>query len=283
MNKMDGMVHNLTLELSRLSLIASSEAKLALIPPDSSSLPAVVTFSEACPCCGFGPDEPGRVREDVPVGHPDFGKSRPCPECYLRKMAATRQYCPPLEGELAAKTFENFWVGENQAALAAAQAFAREPKGMLIFYGPNGRGKSHLIAAIYNHLLEYGVPARYVSMLDWASQLRSKVGDEEPETPEAFYQFISQFPITLIDDFDQAEAKGWTREQILRLVGRRSLHLETRGTVLALEEKPVQRGWLGSRLHDERVKLVELRGPDNRGQLEKIRQLLRSIKLLGRP
>jgi chromosomal replication initiation ATPase DnaA len=228
--------------------------------------------------CGFGAGQPGFVRADVPVSDPAWGRVIPCPVCHAKNMAAWKQFCSPLEGELAEKTFDNFYEKDNRPALEAAQAFAREPQGILVLCGPNGRGKSHLLAAIHNHLREYAMPAKYFSFPDWTSQLRSKIG-EEVETPESFYQYVSQFPIVLIDDIEHADMRQWTREQVFRLFNRRyNCHREV-GTVLAMETSPRRDGemkWLLSRLNDERVVIVEMQGPDNRQQIGLIKRLLRA-------
>ena len=41
----------------------------------------------------------------------------------------------------------------------AAVRFAKNPRGILTLYGPNGTGKTHLLVAIGNELLSRGVAA----------------------------------------------------------------------------------------------------------------------------
>ena len=50
-----------------------------------------------------------------------------------------------------------------KAATAAAQEFAEEPQGWLVFEGSTGSGKTHLAAAIVNSIIGRGSPAKYVS------------------------------------------------------------------------------------------------------------------------
>lgn len=247
-------------------------------PTPNGSLPLTVTFSDRCPTCGFAPGEPGYIRYDVPVGHPHFGQTEPCPTCHAKTMAARKRFMGPLEGHLSQCRFDNFYDQYNKVALDHARAFAGEPVGVLVLWGGNGRGKTHLLAAIYNQLQTYGVPAKYLSLPDLTSGLRSLISDETHGSPETLYQYISGFPIVLIDDIDYADMRRWTREQMFRLFNRRYVNHQQVGTVLAMEFDPAGDGdmrWLFSRINDERMKVIQMQGPDNRKQLNLIRRLLR--------
>lgn len=63
---------------------------------------------------------------------------------------------PSTVGEMCRKTFDRFNEFYQAEAFEKAQAFAREPKGNLLFYGDYGVGKTHLSAAICNYLREVG-------------------------------------------------------------------------------------------------------------------------------
>lgn len=263
----------------------SSQESLARTRPGDSS-PLSVTFSDCCPVCGFEPGVPGYVRRDLPPGHPDFGRHyiEPCPLCHDKAMAERKRFMQPLEGQLNEHSFENFDDQLNQKALLAAVEFAANPQGILVFWGGNGRGKTHLVAAIHNRLREYGAPARYFSLPDLTSKLRDLVGDDdEGLTPETFYQYVSGFPILLIDDIDYADIRRWTREQMFRLFNRRYINHRQVGTVLAMEFDPNQDGemrWLFSRINDERMVVVRMEGPDNRPRAGMIQRLLKAKRAL---
>jgi DNA replication protein DnaC len=240
------------------------------------SSPITVTFSDRCSTCGFEPGQPGFVRFDVLPDHPNYGRIEPCPTCHAAAMANRKRFTGELEGDLKNCSFENFYDQYNKAALEAARGFARQPVGMLIFWGPNGRGKTHLLAAIHNHLRGYGVPAKFFSFPDWTSELRSRIGDEEQQSPEEFYQYVSQFPVVMVDDIDYADIRRWTREQVYRLLNRRYNNHNEVGTVLAMESSLKDNEdmrWLFSRISDERMTMVEMVGPDNRKQFNLIRRL----------
>jgi DNA replication protein DnaC len=63
---------------------------------------------------------------------------------------------PRVVDEMGRKTFDRFDVLWQSEAFERAMAFARQPKGNLLFYGDYGTGKTHLEAAICNYLREVG-------------------------------------------------------------------------------------------------------------------------------
>src|SRR5260221_10076501 len=97
----------------------------------------------------------GFVRADMPLGHSDFGRALPC-ACRIEVMKR-REYGRALQasclGELREQTFASFRGRVQQEALRAAQAFAREPGGLLLLMGVSGTGKSHLVAGIGHAVL----------------------------------------------------------------------------------------------------------------------------------
>lgn len=219
------------------------------------------------------------MRYDEPVGHVNFGKVEPCPQCYAKNMAVRKRFAGQnLVGDLANYTFENFDPAGNKEAYTRCVEFAAKPVGMLTLWGGYGRGKTHLLAAIHNRLLEYDVAAKYFSFPDWTSELRRQVGDEAAD-PEAFYQYVSQFPIILVDDIDFADIRRWTREQVFRLFNLRYLSHKQVGTALAMNFNPNQDsdlGWLFSRLTDERQVVVQVNGEDNRGRVTLLQRLAKA-------
>lgn len=206
--------------------------------------------------------------------------------CHAKNLAKRKQFAgKPLEGELAGYTFESFDDSENREALLRCVEFASQPVGLLTLWGGYGRGKTHLLAAIHNRLKEYDVVSKYVSFPDWTSTLRSMVADEPGESnPEEFYQYVSGFPIILIDDIDFADIRRWTREQVFRLFNRRYLNHQQVGTVLAMNFDPYKNGelgWLFSRLTDERQVVVQMIGQDNRPRVRLIERMRRMKLALG--
>ena len=112
----------------------------------SSSEPPVYSYDcEICHDARF-------LRHDVPLGHPNFGKSYECPGCR-----------PPLKSrglpdDLKDKTFADFNMSLNPAMAAAYEAVLSVAKGAkwsALLDGSPGLGKSHLAAAALNERWGY--------------------------------------------------------------------------------------------------------------------------------
>ncbi len=220
----------------------------------------------------------GFLRIDVPVGHPDFGKVAPCPDCHadlMREHHQSRVTSNPLEGEMKDWTFDNYVTGYgDETAYQAALDFVTSPSYWLTFYGGYGRGKSHLLAAIHKALTLRGVACCYTTMPDLTSEMRASV---RRQGVEDFYNRISHYPVLLIDEVDKADLKSWTREQTFRLFNRRANLKQVTGTVMAMNMAPDTSdetlGYLFSRMNDDRSKVIKLAGEDNRNNISLLRQL----------
>lgn len=251
-------------------------------PPETNSANSA-SEDKRCPQCKADPGTPGYLRWDVPKEHIMFGRVMPCPLCHDKVMAVRRRMVYRLEGWKARATLDNFVVEEgNQEALTVARAFVQQPKGMLTFWGKYGRGKSHLLAGIYNALIECNVLAAYFTLPDLTSKLRSSVADD----PEAFYQYLSTFNVLLIDEVNFADLRQWTREQVFRLLNRRydtgigsdGDKTFVTGTVFGMNWNPnndddPDLAWLFSRINDQANVVVHVRGEDNRKRRNLLRQL----------
>lgn len=228
----------------------------------SRTVKAVTRQPDACPVCGFPADEPGYLRK--PDGGNSLADLIPCPECNAGKIAERAKVQHQLEGQLREKTFANFAITDgNKLAYDAALEFSRQPLSFLTLWGEYGPGKTHLLAAITNAI----GGAKYFTMPDLVSRYREAVGLNDVE---GFYNRISRIKVLVVDEIDKADLKGWTREQTYRLFDYRYRHLNTLGTVLAMNYSPEEAddnfGYLFSRMKDERCKVIYVGGGDNRGR-----------------
>ncbi|MEJ2555889.1 MAG: ATP-binding protein, partial [Anaerolineae bacterium] len=188
-------------------------ARGAGVSPDASvSKPAnreasLSSASEAtCPICGGV----GYLREDVPVGHPRFGKLAPC-QCLQTELEA--QHLSDLRrvsnlDAMARYTFDSFrpdGVGlteEKRTNLrkvyAVAHAFSEEPRGWLVLLGGYGCGKTHLAAAIANEHVARGRLALFVVVPDLLDHLRSTYSPQSPVQEKLFqifnYRYNARLP-----------------------------------------------------------------------------------------
>ncbi|MHB8253161.1 MAG: DnaA regulatory inactivator Hda [Acidiferrobacter sp.] len=97
----------------------------------------------------------------------------------------------PLDLRIRDKpSFQNFWPGENAAALQASQALAVGGRGPLYLFGPGGCGKTHLLAAAAQAASEEGVCA-YLALT---------------QASEAQWEGLADIPSTALLCIDELDA-----------------------------------------------------------------------------
>ena len=113
-------------------------------------------------------------------------------------------------------TFDNFLVGSsNRFAHAAALAVANSPAeayNPLFIYGASGLGKTHLLYAIINRILENDPDAKiiYVTGEDFTNQLIRSLANKDMES---FRDKFRNCSVLLIDDIQFIAGKVSTQEE----------------------------------------------------------------------
>lgn len=106
-----------------------------------------------------------------------------------------------------------------------------------IVYGGTGNGKSHLLNAIANRVMERGIPTRLVMIAELLAELRMLIESHEATARLREYKEI---PYLLIDEYGLELGTPWEKEQIEELFAARWNH--ARYTVVAtnrdIEELP---------------------------------------------
>jgi len=184
---------------------------------------------DVCPFCGGL----GYVREDVPVGHPNFGKLFPC-RC--KQVEIERQRLARLRDvsnldQLAAKTFETF-VPEGYGlppaqadslrfAFETARRYAENPEGWLILLGGYGCGKTHLAAAIANRAIEGGQGVLFVTVPDLLDYLRAAFGPDSPVSYGQRFEEVRDAPLLILDDLGTQSSTPWAQEKLFQILNYR--------------------------------------------------------------
>jgi DNA replication protein DnaC len=213
-----------------------------------------------CPECAGA----GYYTLAVPVGHPDFGKLLPC-ACRIRareqrtqEQAAQRAQELLAElahtlGRLAHARFDTFdlhrplvelvWSGatfsidvQRQAlaqALEDMQRYAVQPTGWLYLCGPCGAGKSHLAAALANHMAMRGLVVTYASVPDLLRFVRRGFGER---TADERLDALMAIEVFILDDLGAEHLTAWAAEQLFVLLNAR--YLAERATVLTSNDRP---------------------------------------------
>lgn len=166
----------------------------------------------------------------------------PCPACghlaqrqrrreiYRRQKTRIQRYVQQI-GRYNRQTFETFDLrlrGEEttapvRQAYRAAQTFAQYPQGWLVFYGPQGTGKSHLAAAIANHLgalPEGDLPplVLFCTAPDLLDLLRSgyNAGDYDE-----LLRLCKTVDVLILDDLGTEQGTEWAEEKLFQILNHR--------------------------------------------------------------
>jgi DNA replication protein DnaC len=225
-----------------------------------------------CPMCGGL----GYLRQDLPVGHPDFGQLEicTCRKSEISQQIHQRLYELSNLDELQHLTFENFQP-RGRIGLRPAQAdtlelaynqsrlFAENLDGWLLLQGDYGTGKTHLAAAIANFAVSMGVPTLFITVPDLLDTLRFSYDDPEARFEERFDQ-IRTAPLLIMDDFGTQNATSWAQEKLFQIVNFRYINRLPLVVTTNLLLDEVE-GRIRSRLEDpEMVTRVHIRVPDYR-------------------
>ncbi len=148
-----------------------------------------------------------------------FALSRPLGPAPERPAARAADEPPPqLERARLnrAFTFESFVTGKaNQLARAAAIQVAENPGtsyNPLFVYGGVGLGKTHLLQAIGNHVLEHRPQAR-VRYIHAEQYVTDVVRAYQQRSFEEFKRYYHSLDVLLIDDIQFFSNKGRTQEE----------------------------------------------------------------------
>ncbi|MBN2388225.1 MAG: ATP-binding protein [Anaerolineales bacterium] len=261
-SKIDATLRKLADETSTAKSKTSASDKLAvpsLGEPD-------------CPHCGGA----GYVRNDLPVGHPDFGKLSicACRQGQVAQQVRQRLFSLSHLDELLGLTFETFeprgrkglggaQVESLEWAFNHARQYAGKLEGWLLIAGGYGCGKTHLAAGIANFAVGMGVPTLFLTVPDLLDNLRFAF-DAEDTTFEERFEEIRSAPLLVLDDFGTQNATGWAQEKLFQIINYRYINklplVVT--TNLALDEIEAR---VRSRLQDpELVTKVTIQAPDYR-------------------
>lgn len=175
----------------------------------------------------------------------DYGKVVPCkqPTCLADAYDAyLRGETIKQSGVIAlGQTFSNFNANVLgvKNAYKAAWNIAEGMGGVrwFIVYGGTGNGKSHLLNAIANRVMERGIPTRLVMMAELLGELRMTIETHEVDSRLREYKEI---PYLLIDEYGLELGSDWEKEKIEELFAARWNH--ARHTIVAtnrdIEELP---------------------------------------------
>lgn len=146
-------------------------------------------------------------------------------------------------------TFDNFVVGpSNNLAFLAAKQVAAGPGSSynpLLIYGPTGVGKTHLLQAIGNEVLNKTVEAKvlYATAEKFTNDYIESLGNKTCSTFRAKYRKVD---LLIIDDVQFFAGKESTQDEFFHTFN--ELYLSTRQVICASDRHPKELGKLKERL-----------------------------------
>jgi DNA replication protein DnaC len=255
-------------ELNKIANATSKANSETSGKSDRSSLPG----NPDCEICGGI----GFVHQDLPIGHPDFGRLLVC-ACRAREVeqdAQRRLYRLSNLDSFKHLTFETFnphgqhGLSQNQAmslesGFNAAKWFASNLDGWLMLSGEYGCGKTHLAAAVANEVVKRGIPTLFLTVPDLLDWLRFSYDSTETSFEERFDE-IRNIKLLVLDDLGTQNATPWAQEKLFQIINHRYVNKLPTVVTTNVDLQSID-GRISSRLKDDTlVQKVRIIAPDFR-------------------
>jgi DNA replication protein DnaC len=210
----------------------------------------ITSTAETCSFCKGA----GYLRNDVPFGHPLFGKPVVC-KCREAELARRRRQQLYDLSNLGAHHDKNLTsfnphLPGVQEAYRAAREFAMRPDGWLVLSGGNGCGKTHLAAAIANHCFDQGWAVCFSIVPDMLDHLRATFAPTSSVAYDHLFSSMRTADLLVLDDLGAEQTSSWANEKLFLLFNYRynsrlPMVITTNGTALAAVDERIR-----SRLQD---------------------------------
>ena len=161
------------------------------------------------------------------------------------------------------RTFDKFSARKNEKlpndeqnsldkAFFAAQEFAEQPDGWLVFMGSYGTGKTHLAAAIGKYRAKMGDEPIFTVVPDLLDHLRATFSPASSVSYDNVFSQVRTASLLILDDLGTQSATPWAREKLYQVLNfRYETRLPTVITTSSTLDEIDPR--IRSRMLDERV------------------------------
>lgn len=120
---------------------------------------------------------------------------------------------------LVSKTFANFDQSKQPEGFASAELFIELLSGTLVLHGVFGTGKTHLLAAVCNHLREHGKESRFTTAPNLFGAIQEAINYNEDYNK--YIRMASTTPLLVIDDIDKAKWSEFREEKYFAIIDNR--------------------------------------------------------------
>lgn len=202
------------------------------------------------------------INQEAPAESPDVVESQPTPQIVEtpssvaqpaqhvpvtphKEVIHEREYVEDSTSPTSTLTFENFVIGEsNRMAYSMAISVAEEPGhsmlNPLFIYGKSGLGKTHLLRAIQNYIIETrpDLNAVYVDSADFVNEYVevAVAHDKEKSSFRTFKNYYREADVLLIDDIQFFQGKEQTLDMVFQIFN--ELTSEGRQVILSADRAP---------------------------------------------
>lgn len=211
----------------------------------------------------------GFVSSDAPVGSPDFGRIKPCPNRFMTAMRNGATRYGLIADEVEQLTWDMILPDINTAGDVIPRVKSMiDANGLVFLYGSNGLAKSLILKIAVAECLRNGKQAVYCNMVDLISNIRAAFDTNKPSSEaEMRLDFWQSVPVLAIDEFNRLNETPWVVEQRFSLLDARYNQAirQKSFTIIASNTPPEsQEDYLRSRLRDGRFLCIEIKGKDAR-------------------
>jgi len=151
------------------------------------------------------------------------GNPKPCPRCGMAqqwRIGSLDAFSSRL-GIAEQQTFLNYTTQFHgiedpllRDFLETVEEFAYHPQDRwLVIWGERGNGKSHMCAAVANHLINTGTPALFVTVPDLLSALKQALDNQantEQESYSGRMKLFKKAPVLILDDLGAESGSSWS-------------------------------------------------------------------------
>ncbi|MCA9528280.1 MAG: ATP-binding protein [Myxococcales bacterium] len=183
-----------------------------------------LAFARRCPACQATCPHCGDSGYTFTVDENGYSLARPCTCKTLldRIEHFNRAGIPARHADAAFARYHPRNAaqrGARSAAFKFANDFVQGQPGLL-FYGPCGTGKTHLVVAIMRHLItERGIRTRFVEFFHLLAEL--KAGFSDNRSPAELIEPLVSVPVLALDELGKGRGTEWEQNVLDELLTRR--------------------------------------------------------------